>query len=57
MALNCADYRVVDAGRHRISFDVVKFAIGKASDPHSDYFDRCRWKSNVIDSDDAFAAT
>ena len=42
---------------HRISFDVVKLAIGKAADPYSDYFDRCRRKRNVIDYDDAFVAT
>jgi hypothetical protein len=45
------------AGHHRISFDVVKLAIGKAADPHSDYFDKCRRKRNVIDYDDAFVAT
>ena len=57
MAIACAGYRVVSAGHHRISFDVVKLAIGKAADPHSDYFDRCRRKRNVIDYDDAFVAT
>jgi uncharacterized protein (UPF0332 family) len=36
---------------------VVKLAIGKAADPHSDYFDKCRRKRNVIDYDDAFVAT
>jgi uncharacterized protein (UPF0332 family) len=57
MAIACASYRVVGAGHHRISFDVVKLAIGKAADPHSDYFDKCRRKRNVIDYDDAFVAT
>jgi len=57
MAIGCAGYRVVSAGHHRISFDVVKLAIGKAADPYSDYFDRCRRKRNVIDYDDAFVAT
>ncbi len=57
MAIACSSYRVVGAGHHRISFDVVKFAIGKAADPYSDYFDRCRRKRNVIDYDDAFVAT
>jgi hypothetical protein len=57
MAIACAGYRVVGAGHHRISFDVVKLAIGKAADPYSDYFDRCRRKRNVIDYDDAFVAT
>lgn len=36
---------------------MVKLAIGKAADPYSDYFDRCRRKRNVIDYDDAFVAT
>jgi uncharacterized protein (UPF0332 family) len=57
MAIACAGYRVVGAGHHRISFDVVKFAIGKAADQYSDYFDRCRRKRNVIDYDDAFVAS
>jgi uncharacterized protein (UPF0332 family) len=57
MAIACAGYRVVGAGHHRISFDVVKLATGKAADPYSDYFDRCRRKRNVIDYDDAFVAT
>jgi uncharacterized protein (UPF0332 family) len=57
MAIACAGYRVAGAGHHRISFDVVKLAIGKAADPYSDYFDRCRRKRNVIDYDDAFVAT
>lgn len=56
MAIACSGYRVVGAGHHRISFDVVKLAIGKAADPYSDYFDRCRQR-NVIDYDDAFVAT
>jgi len=57
MAIACAGYRVVGAGHHKISFDVVKLATGKAADPYSDYFDRCRRKRNVIDYDDAFVAT
>jgi uncharacterized protein (UPF0332 family) len=57
MAIACAGYRVVGARHHRISFEVVKLAIGKAADPYSDYFDRCRRKRNVIDYDDAFVAT
>ena len=35
----------------------MKLAIGKAADPYSDYFDRCRRKRNVIDYDDGFVAT
>jgi len=48
-AIACAGYRLAGAGHHRISFDVVKLANGKAADPFSDYFDRCRRKRNVID--------
>ena len=54
MAIACAGYRVAGAGQHKISFEVVKLAIGKAADQFSDYFDRCRRKRNVIDYDDAF---
>jgi hypothetical protein len=57
MAIACAGYRVVGAGHHRISFEIVKLAIGKAAGPYSDYFDRCRRKRNVIDYDEAFVAT
>jgi len=46
----------VGAGHHRISFDVVKLAIGKAANPYSDYFEMSA-KRNVIDYDDAFVAT
>jgi uncharacterized protein (UPF0332 family) len=57
MAIACAGYRVTGAGHHRISFEIVKLAMGKAADPYSDYFDRCRRKRNVIDYDDAYVAT
>ena len=57
MAIACAGYRVVGAGHHRISFEVVKLAMGKPADRYSDYFDRCRRKRNIIDYDDAFVAT
>lgn len=57
MAIACAGYRVVGAGHHRISFEAVKLAAGKAAGPYGDYFDRCRRKRNVIDYDDAFVAT
>ncbi len=57
MAIACAGYRVVGPGHHRISLDVIRLAIGKAANPYSDYFDRCRRKRNVIDYDDAFVAT
>jgi hypothetical protein len=32
MAIACAGYRVVGAGHHRISFEVVKLAIGEAAE-------------------------
>jgi hypothetical protein len=35
-AIACASYRVAGAGHHRVSFDVVKLANGKAADPFSD---------------------
>jgi uncharacterized protein (UPF0332 family) len=58
MAIACVGYRVTAAaGHHRISSETVKLAIGKAADPYSDYFDRCRRKRNVIDYDDANVAT
>ena len=57
MAIACAGYRVVGAGHHRISFEVLRLAMGKPAGPYSDYFDRCRRKRNVIDYDDAFVAS
>jgi uncharacterized protein (UPF0332 family) len=58
MAIACAGYRVsTGAGHHRISFESLRLAIGKAADPFADYFDRCRRKRNVIDYDDAYVAT
>jgi len=58
MAIAGAGYRVsTGAGHHKISFESVKLAVGKAADPYSDYFDRCRRKRNVIDYDDAYVAT
>lgn len=58
MAIACAGYRVTPGGgHHRISFETVKLAVGKAADPYGDYFDRCRRKRNVIDYDDANVAT
>ncbi|HEV2990161.1 MAG TPA: HEPN domain-containing protein [Candidatus Angelobacter sp.] len=58
MAIACAGYRVTTAGgHHRISFEGVKFAIGKTANPFADYFDRCRRKRNVIDYEHAYVAT
>ena len=57
MAIACAGYRVAGAGHHKISFEAVNLAMGKAAGPYSDYFNRCRRKRNVIDYDDAFVAT
>jgi hypothetical protein len=41
----------------RISFEVLRLAVGKTAGPYSDYFDRCRRKRTVIDYDDAFVAS
>jgi uncharacterized protein (UPF0332 family) len=58
MAIACAGYRVTTgAGHHKISFESVRLAMGKAANPFADYFDRCRRKRNVIDYDDAYVAT
>lgn len=57
IAIACAGYRVAGPGHHRISFEAVKLAVGKAANPYTDYFDRCRRKRNVIDYDNAFVAT
>src|SRR5260370_14679873 len=58
MASACAGYRVsTGAGHHKISFESLRLAIGKAAKPFADYFDRCRRKRNVIDYDDAYVAT
>ena len=58
MAIACAGYRVTaGGGHHRISFEAVRLAVGKAADGYADYFDRCRRKRNVIDYDDANVAT
>ncbi len=58
MASACAGYRVsTGAGHHKISFESLRLAIGKAANPFADYFDRCRRKRNVIDYDDAYVAT
>ena len=35
MAIACAGYRVAGAGHHRISFEVVQLAMGKAAVPYS----------------------
>ncbi len=52
MAIACAGYRVsTGAGHHKISFESVKLAIGKAANPYADYFDRCRRKRNVTSHD------
>jgi len=57
MAIACAGYRVAGAGHHRVSFEVLRLAMGKPAGPYCDYFDRCRRKRNVIDYDDAFVAS
>ena len=58
MAIASSGYRVTTgAGHHKVSFESVRVAVGKAADPYADYFDRCRRKRNVIDYDDAYVAT
>jgi uncharacterized protein (UPF0332 family) len=58
MAIASSGYRVTTgAGHHKISFESVRLAMGKAAHPYADYFDRCRRKRNVIDYDDAYVAT
>ena len=57
MAIACTGYRVIGAGHHRISFEVVKLAMGNPAEKYSDYFDRCRRKRNVIDYDEALVAS
>ena len=58
MAIACAGYRVTTGpGHHKISFESIKLAMGKAAASYSDYFERCRRKRNVIDYDDAYVAT
>jgi len=58
MAIACAGYRVgTTAGHHRISFESLRLALGKAANPYCDYFDRCRRKRNTIDYDYALVAT
>ena len=53
----CSAPVIASAALVTVGFLEVKLAIGKAADPYSDYFDRCRRKRNVIDYDDAFVAT
>lgn len=58
MAIACSGFRVTPGGgHHRISFEALILAVGKAAAPYGDYFDRCRRKRNVIDYDDANVAT
>lgn len=52
MAIACAGYRVTSgAGHHQKTFEAVKTALGKPSEPLADYFDTCRRKHNLIDYD------
>ena len=52
MAIACAGYRVTSgAGHHQKTFEAVKTALGKPSEPLADYFDTCRRKRNLIDYD------
>lgn len=58
MAIACAGYRVTSgAGHHQKSFEAVKVALGKQSEPLADYFETCRRKRNHIDYDASEVAT
>src|SRR5438046_3613724 len=58
MAIACAGYRVTaKTGHHKISFESVKLALGAGADKHSDYFETCRRKRNVIDYTRSHVAT
>jgi uncharacterized protein (UPF0332 family) len=51
-AIACDGYRVASGpGHHQKSFEAVKTALGKASEPLADYFETCRRKRNYIDYD------
>lgn len=52
MAIACAGYRVSSGtGHHQKTFEAVKTALGKPSEPLADYFETCRRKRNHIDYD------
>jgi hypothetical protein len=58
MAIACAGYRVTaKVGHHRVSFDSVPLALGRAAKKYSAYFDTCRRKRNDIDYTRAQVAT
>lgn len=57
-AIACAGYRVTSgAGHHQKTFEAVKVALGKPSEPLADYFETCRRKRNKIDYDSSEVAT
>jgi uncharacterized protein (UPF0332 family) len=50
MVIACAGYRVtIGPGYHQKTFEAVKTALGKLSEPLADYFETCRRKRNHID--------
>lgn len=58
MAIACAGYRVTSgAGHHQKTFEAVKAALGRPSEPLADYFETCRRKRNLIDYDASEIAT
>jgi hypothetical protein len=58
MAIACAGYRVTfGAGHHQKTFEAVKTALGKPSEPLADYFETCRRKRSLIDYDASEVAT
>jgi hypothetical protein len=58
MAIACAGYRIASVpGRHRLTFEGTKLALGKPAEQLADYFDACRRKRNEIDYTGATIAT
>jgi uncharacterized protein (UPF0332 family) len=52
MAIACAGYRItVGPGHHQKTFEAVKTALGKPSEPLANYFEMCCRKRNQIDYD------
>jgi hypothetical protein len=58
IAIACSGYRVTArAGRHKITFEAARLAIGLEAIAFADYFETCRPKRNVIDDMKSSVAT
>jgi len=58
MVIACAGHRVTaKIGHQKISFASVKLALGAGANRHTDFFETCRRKRNVIDYTRSHAAT